>query len=408
MRIRKSVGSLLCTLLLAQPACSEAADSLRAREIHDKLLVLDTHLDAPANFGRPGWDIMQRHEYATDFTQLDYPRMVAGGLDGGFWAIYTPQGPRTEAGHQAARDAALIRAVEIREMVAAHREQFEIALNAQDAARIAKEDKRVVYMSIENGYPIGHDLSLLKTFYELGVRLFGPVHFRNNELGDSSTDTPQWQGLSPLGKQVVGEANRLGIVLDASHASDQVLDQLIELSTTPVVLSHSGCKAVYNHPRNIDDGRLRKLAAAGGVIQINSYSEYLIPVAVSPERRKALADLTEKYADTSTLTAEKIAAAAKERQAIDAKYPVTQATFEDFMRHLLHALKVVGPEHVGIGPDWDGGGGVVGMADIADLPKITARLLEAGYSEKDLGNIWSGNVLRVLRKAEDQRDAQRP
>jgi membrane dipeptidase len=286
-------------------------------------------------------------------------------------------------------------------MVARHADRFELALTADDAQRIEKAGKRVVYLSIENGYPIGKDLSLLQMFYDLGIRMVGPVHFANNDLGDSSTDPkgPEWHGLSPLGKQVVAEANRLGIVLDASHASDDVLDQMIALSRTPIVLSHSGCKAINDHPRNVDDERLRKLAAAGGVIQINSM--YVIPVFKHPEYEKEVAALEARYGRMYALTPDKVAEFARERSALDEKYGVPRATFEDFERHLLHALKVVGPEHVGIGADWDGGGGVDGMSDIAAVPKITEVLLAAGYSEDDLQKIWGGNVLRVLRLAQE-------
>ena len=257
--------------------------------VHEQLLTLDTHLDTPGNFA-PDWDIMQRHVYAEDLSQVDFPRMQQGGLDGGFWAIYTPQGPRTPEGNRSARSAALQTAVVIREMVARNHDQFELALRADDAAAIALRGKRVVYLSIENSYPLGQDISLLQDFYALGVRMLGPVHFLNNDLADSSTDPKgkEWNGLSPLGKQLVAEANRLGVVLDASHASDDVFDQLLALSKTPIMLTHSGCKAVFDHPRNLDDERLRKLAAAGGVIQINSLSDYLIASPPNPERKAAL------------------------------------------------------------------------------------------------------------------------
>jgi membrane dipeptidase len=253
-----------------------AETAASARAIHEGLLTLDTHLDTPANFGRPGWDILDRHDAAKDGSQIDYPRMVEGGLDGGFFAIYTPQGPRTPEATRAARDAALIRGVEIREMVAKHGDKFALALKADDAATIAAQGKRVVFMSIENSYPIDGDVTLLSAFYAMGVRISGLAHFKNNDMADSSTDKPEWHGLSPLGKQFVAEANRLGVVLDGSHSSDDVLDQLIALSKTPVILTHSGCKAVFDHPRNIDDTRLKALADSGGVIQVDAYSSYLI------------------------------------------------------------------------------------------------------------------------------------
>jgi len=392
---------LLAASILALVLPSAIAQAQSAQTVHDGLLTLDTHLDTPANFARPGWDIMDRHK-VSDRSQVDYPRMVEGGLKGGFFAIYTPQGPRTPEGDRAARDAALIRAMEIREMVAKHGDHFELALKADDAARINAEGKRIVFMSIENSYPLEGDLSLMETFQKLGVRLIGPVHFKDNDLGDSATDKPEWHGLSPLGQRFVAEANRLGLVLDASHASDDVLDQMMALSKTPVILSHSGCKAVFDNPRNIDDARLRALAASGGVIQINSLSAYLIPTPKNPERDAAMAALMKK-AEGGQLTAEQRGALEAEFAAIEAKYPQTKATFDDFMQHLLHALSVAGVDHVGIGADMDGGGGVTGMEDVSGYPKITAALLAAGYTRDDLAKIWGGNVLRVMKQAEAYR-----
>jgi membrane dipeptidase len=394
----KRVLLLLLALALA-PALSAADD---ARAIHERLLTFDTHLDSPSSLRRPGWSIMDRHSVDDDGTQVDQPRMVEGGLDGGFWVIYVGQGPRTPEGHAAARDNALQIAVRIHEMVAANPKYFALATKADDAAVIAATGKRIVYMSMENAYPIGHDITLVKTFYDLGVRMLSTVHFANNDLADSATDTngKEWNGLSPLGKKVVAECNRLGIILDASHASDDVFDQLIALSKTPIILSHSGSKAINDHPRNIDDARMKKLAASGGVIQMNSLSGYLIPTPPNPERNKATQILTAKYSGRDNLTAAQQAEYRNERREIDKKFPVPIATFDDFMKHVLHTLKVVGPEHVGFGADWDGGGGVTGMEDVASYYKITARLLAEGYSEADCANMWSGNTLRLLRAAE--------
>jgi len=195
--------------------------------------------------------------------------------------------------------------------------------------------------------------------------------------------------------------NRLGIVPDASHSSDQVLDDLLALSTSPVLLTHSGCKAVYDHPRNIDDEHLKALAAKGGVIQMNAYGGYLRAIKPNPQRQEAMKALLGQLREDAKLSSEQRAALLAKRHEIDRLYPETErATFDDFMAHMLHALKVVGPDHVGIGLDWDGGGGVVGLEDVVDLPRITAALLKAGYSEADVQKIWSGNVLRVLAAAE--------
>jgi membrane dipeptidase len=166
----------------------------------------------------------------------------------------------------------------------------------------------------------------------------GPVHFTNNDLGDSATDPagPEWHGLSPLGKAFVAECNRLGIVPDASHASDDVFDQMLALSTTPIILSHSGARAVFDHPRNIDDARIKRLAAAGGVIQINSYSEYLVTTPPNPAREAALRALTAKYGPFRALPPERLKSYVAERHAIEAQYPVPRARFADFMAQILH------------------------------------------------------------------------
>jgi membrane dipeptidase len=395
----------LGALVLSGPA-DAASPSVLSRQIHERLIVLDTHLDTPALLARPGWDIMEEHSFDGDRSQVDFPRMVDGGLDGGFWALFTPQGPRRPEGYAAARERALQIAQRIHDMVEKNDRQFEFATTAADAERIARARKRIVYQSIENAYPLGLDAKELKTFYDLGVRMVGLVHFTNNDFGDSATDPkgPEWHGLSPLGRGLVREANRLGVILDASHASDAVLSQLIDLSKTPVILSHSGSRVVHNHPRNIDDELLKKLAVAGGLIQINSLSDYMIDVPANPERDEALKQLRTRFGATMTeVQATEFAAARRE---VDTRYPVPTATVDDFMRHLLYALYVVGPDHVGIGADWDGGGGVTGMWEVSALPQVTTRLLAAGYTEADLKKIWGGNVLRLLQAAEDYAQKQ--
>ncbi len=374
--------------------------SAEAAALHERILVLDSHLDTPMNLARPDWDIQRDYASWRGFSQVDLPRMKRGGLDGGFWAIYTGQGDRSPASNLDARDHGLVRLAQIREMVAANPEHFALAYSAEDAGRIAAAGKRVVYISMENASPLAQDPSLLRTYHQLGLRMLGITHVRSNEFGDSSNTPPEWQGLSPAGRALVEEANRLGIVLDASHASDAVFDQLLELSRAPIVLSHSGAKALYDHPRNIDDARIRKLAAKGGVLQVNAYGGYLVPVEESAERRKALEELESRMGDYDTLDEAGVQAWLAASDAIDARYPVRLATFDDYMRHLLHILKVAGVEHVGIGADWDGGGGVVGLEDVSDLPRITQALLDAGYSEQDIAAIWGGNLLRVLREAQ--------
>jgi membrane dipeptidase len=394
------LGLGLAAIMATTAGAKQPVSEREARAIHEAILTLDTHLDTPAVVARPGFDILKAHDWKAAFAQVDVPRMKEGGLDGGFWVIYTAQGARTPEALNKARDAGLLRAVVIREMLARSPDVFGLALKADDAAPIAAQGKRVVFMSIENSYPLGKDLSLMATYYKLGVRMIGPVHFANNDFADSSTDKVEWGGLSPIGKEFVAEANRLGMIIDQSHASDQVLDQMLELSSAPIIASHSGCKAVYDHPRNLDDARLKALAAKGGVIQMNAFGSYLKALPQSDERKAALAELAKAYPNPSTLPPAKLDELRKARLALDATYPENRATFDDFMAHLLHAIRLIGVDHVGIGLDWDGGGGVVGLEDASKVWKITQALLAEGYSKQDIEKIWSGNVLRVMREVE--------
>ena len=389
---------LLPVFVLLLAGAGPASDT--ARKVHESLLVLDTHFDTPANLGRPGWSIMDRHSVAIDGDQVDVPRMIEGGVDGGFFAIFTAQGPRTSEGDRAARDFALVRAVQIREMAAAHPDVFRFVTTAAGAQAATAAGKRFVFMSMENGYPFEGDLSLMSGFHRLGVVMMGAAHFRNNDLADSATDTPEWHGLSPKGRAFVAEANRLGIVLDASHSSDDTLRQMIALSKAPIILSHSGVKTVFDHPRNVSDDDLRALAAKGGVIQINAYSGYMIAQPHIPERDAALKALGAKFESSGTMSADARRALVAERKAIDRRWPVPRATFDDVMKHLLHAIAVVGIDHVGISGDFDGGGGVDGFDDITDYPKITAALLASGYRPTDVAKVWGGNALRVLEQAQ--------
>lgn len=392
-------------LALASPSAAQMPVSPADRLFHEQMLTLDTHLDTPALFVRPGWDFSDYHDYAWDGSQVDIPRMEVGGLDGGFFVIYTGQGPLTPEGYAAARETALLRAASIQRVVAANSDKLGLATTADDAARLQREGKRIVYQSIENSYPLGTDVSLLRTFHQLGVRMAGPVHNGSNQFSDSARPRPGdpvHGGLSPLGRQWLAEANRLGMVIDGSHASDAAIEQMIQLSKTPIILSHHGPKAVFDHPRNIDDDLMRKLARSGGVMQMNTL--FLVPTD-SSEARDAIDERQGNWEELSP---------AERRQLIDdrtrvlAREPFRFATFEQYMQALLHAVRVMGVDHVGIGADWDGGGGLVEMPDIVPLPMITARLRKEGFSDADIEKIWSGNTLRLLRQAETYAASVRP
>lgn len=381
---------------VANTATSDVGDT--PAQVHARLLTLDSHLDTPVLFERPGWSFAARHDFDTDRSQVDLPRMDAG-LDGGFFVIYTPQGPLTPAGYAAALRAATRRADALGLTLVTFRDRIGLATVAEDAAALDRAGRRVAYLSIENSYPLGDDVASmrinLRRFHARGVRMAGPVHSRNNQFADAATDTPRWNGLSPLGRAWVAEMNRLGLVIDGSHASDAALDQMIALSKSPVVLSHSGPRALFDHPRNVSDAAMRRLAASGGVMQINSV--FLVPLASTP-RVDAL--LARGGGLEGQSPAQQAATLAAVRALHAGPEPYTTATFDMFMASLLHALDVMGVDHVGLGADWDGGGGAAGMMDVAALSRVTERLLAAGYVEADLQKIWSGNLLRLVSRAE--------
>lgn len=393
-----------CTAQVAAPA-DPAADTpalTPVEALHQGFMVLDSHLDTPANFHTEEYTFSKRGDFDVDGTQVDLPRMNEGGLDGGFWVIFTVQGPLDDASLNAARTAALLRQMSIRELAAKYPGDVELAFTADDADRIFADGKKIVFQSMENAYPIGNSVSLLETFYVGGLRMISPVHFRNNQFADSATDVNTvFGGLSPLGEELVREANRLGLMLDGSHASEDTVWDMLAISTTPLVLSHSGPKGVYDHPRNLSDKLLKAVADKGGVVQVNAYGSYLEELVATPERLAALAELEARFGtDPSALTPEQVEEYKAARKTLDKAFPAPRSTFEKFKEHMLYMLELVGPEHVGMGADWDGGGGVDGMKDVADLPKVTAMLLEAGYSEEDIAKIWGGNLQRLMREVE--------
>ncbi len=395
-------------------ACGEAATESEAStenmfesSLHSSLLTLDAHLDTPALFHRDSYDFSVRGSYYEDRTNADLPRLREGQLDGGFWVIYTAPGPLNKAAYIEARTSALLRQMSIRELAAKYENEVELAFVADDAERIHNAGKIVVFQSMENAYPMGEDLSLLEVFYTGGLRMLGLVHFRANQFADSSTDEPIHGGLSELGKALVKEANRLGMIVDASHASDDALRDMMAVSTTPVILSHSGPDGVYEHARNVPDDLLIQLAESGGVVHVNAFPGYLEELTPSPERAAALAMLSEKYgADYFAMSETQKAAYNAERAILDKEIPAPRSSFETYKEHLLYIIELVGVDHVGIGADWDGGGGVDGMSDVTMVPKITQALVDAGYSEGDIAKIWSGNVLRLLRDVETARTAE--
>ena len=378
--------------------------STLAAQVHERLFTIDTHCDTPTAFlMKPGWDFGTRHQLAIDGSQCDLPRLKAGGMDAMVFAVYVGQAARTPPAFALVHDFAL-RCLDrtcrvLRENAAA----CELALSAADARRLKAAGKRAIFLSLENAYSLGRDAGNVEKFFRLGVRMIGLTHMLNNDVADSSTDPrgAEWGGLSPLGREIVSECNRLGVVIDASHASDATVLELLEYSRSPIMLSHSDCRAVCDHPRNIGDEILRALAAQGGVIQINALPVSLVN-APAAGRNAAIAAVLMHYRNAIP-TAGVLVAANDDFERACALHPNPHVTLADLVRHVEHAADVVGVEHVGIGCDFDGGGVVFdGLQDVSDYPNLTHALLERGWSEPELGKFWGTNTLRVFERCEER------
>ncbi|WP_234736596.1 dipeptidase [Tellurirhabdus bombi] len=369
-----------------------------AHLLHQRILTLDTHADAPISMQKDDFDIGVRHDRLKDESQIDFPRMKEGGMDAMFFAVYLAQGPRTAAGHAKAKADALDIFDRIHKALKKHPDQAELATTPADAYRLQKAGKRAIFIGMENGYPVGEDLSLLKKYYDLGCRYITLSHFANNVICDSATDPdgPLHNGLSAFGKDVVREMNRLGMLIDVSHVSDKSFYDILALSKAPVIASHSNARALCDFPRNMTDDMIKALAAKGGVIQVNFVSDYLRKP--SDQHRQALTTIrmaTVGKAVTPALEARQKA----QTDSVAQRYAHERATLADIVNHIDHIVKLVGIDHVGIGSDFDGGGGVNGLEDVTQIENLTRELLKRGYNEKDIAKIWGGNLLRVLSQA---------
>jgi membrane dipeptidase len=281
-----------------------------------------------------------------------------------------------------------------------HPEIAGLALTPDDACRLKDEGRLAIYIGLENGYPLGRDLSLVRKYYDLGARYITLSHSRNNDICDSSTDPagPEHGGLSDFGREVVRKMNDIGMIIDVSHISDDAFYDVIEISRAPVIASHSNARAICNHPRNLDDDMILALRDNGGVIHVCVLSSYVRTPDPDPERSAALQVVRDKYNNFIDLSGEEMEEASEEWAMVNEKYPRQLATVADLVDHIDHIVKLAGIDHVGIGTDFDGGGGLADCRDVSELGNITLELVKRGYSEADIEKIWSGNFMRVFRE----------
>ena len=421
MTIRRPV-LLPLLLALATTTCAPGADApaaeeteeemtARAREIHDRVITLDTHDDiGTANF-------TAERNYTMDLsTQVTLPKMEAGGLDVAWFVVFTGQGPHTDEGYAAAYENA------IDKFDAIHRlaeeiapDRIELALSSDDVRRIVASGKKVAMIGVENAYPLGTDISRVEEFHARGARYMSLAHTGPSQLSDAHGEADNFlhNGLSDMGREAIAEMNRLGIMIDISHPSKPSIMQTLELTRAPVVASHSAARALSDVSRNLDDEQLRAVAENGGVVQTvalrgfvsttknAAHSEAMgaIQAEIAAERgfelldRAAIRALPDDRRDGYRRRVNRLRMAAAERLGEDGPADVSVA---DFVDHIDYMVNLIGLEHVGISSDFDGGGGVAGWDDASETFGVTLELVRRGYTEEEIGMLWSGNLLRVL------------
>jgi membrane dipeptidase len=399
-----SIGLLFSSLLFS---VDEAKLVKKALRIHQRVFTVDTHCDTPFKLLEKGWDIGAYHQPGLDDSGCqDLPRMKAGGLDASFFAVFVGQGKRTPEGHAKAKDKAVAILDAMDAMFAKYPGLCALALTPRDAKALEKEGKRAIFIGMENGYPLGHDIALLDYFYKRGVRYVTLAHTSDNDICDSATDRrdPEDRGLSDWGRQVVRRMNELGIMVDVSHISDRSFFDVLQLSSAPVLASHSCARAVADNPRNLSDEMLKALAKNGGVIQLCILDDYVKKPPSDPAREKAFKELLEKeqaLGGWDNIGDQAIKdGLEKEYHALYRRFPSPPVYVKDAVDHIDHIVKLIGIDHVGIGTDFDGGGGLADCSDVTQLKNITIELVRRGYSEKAIAKIWGGNAMRVLQQVE--------
>ena len=413
------VATALLSLHTPLPAQGRAAGTAdadlvsRARAIHQRVIALDTHNDiSPANF------TAERNYTQRLSTQVNLPKMEAGGLDASFFIVYVGQDDDfTPEAYRRVYDEAIAKFQAIHRLVdSIAPDRIGLATTAADVRRIAASGRKVALIGVENGYPLGEDITRLEEFYDLGARYLSLAHNGHSQLSDSNTGERdgvwKWNGLSPFGKEVVAELNRVGIMIDVSHPSKASMMQTVALSRAPIIASHSAVRALCDHSRNLDDEQLLAIKRNGGVVQVVAFNAYVkTPPPPSPERAAAIAALRQEFGlpaqgggrgAMAALTPER-RTAYRERMAklVEEFPPPPRATVADFVDHIDYAVKLIGIDHVGISSDFDGGGGVEGWNDASETFNVTLELVRRRYTEEQIGKLWSGNLLRVMDEVQN-------
>jgi len=362
----------------------------RARKLMAEAVGIDSHIDTIQRV-MMGEDLGQRH----DSGHVDFPRLREGEMHAPFFAFWVPvffQGAEAVRRTLDLRDA-------MQSVLDKYKDQIELATTAADIERIVKAHKISAFLTIEGGHTIDDDVRVLRMYYRLGIRSMTLTHARNTNWADSSSDTPAHNGLTDFGKEVVREMNRLGMIVDLAHVSDQTFYDVLAVTTKPVIVSHSSMRAISNVPRNVSDEMVRALANNGGVVGINFGMGF-----INPKDADKLKSATNTEAEAPSLTGKALDAyAAENAQELFAKRVSVVATVEDVADHVDHAVKIAGIDHVGIGSDFDGIAATAnGLEDVSKMPALIAVLLKRGYAESDLKKILGDNVLRVVREVTGQ------
>ena len=426
--VHRSLLSAGVMLAIAHPLQAQQpvdpAILAKARDIHAKVFSVDTHVDInPGNFTTTGPNYTQK----LPRTQVDLVKMEEGGLSGAFLIVYVGQSAQLDSAEFARANASALEKFDaihrLTEQLAPNR--AELALTADDARRIHSSGKRAIFIGVENGFPIGADITNVKKFYDRGGRYMSLAHNGHSQLSDSNTGERDgvWlhNGLSPLGRQVIVEMNRLGMMIDVSHPSKASMLQTVALSKAPIIGSHSGVRAICNHSRNMDDEQLDAMKKNRGVIQLVAFNGYVKcdpkrDVPREQARAAAMEELRNEYgiavagaggrgalqaAIQELPEAKRNEYLARQEDITARRYPSDpSATVKDFVDHIDYVVKRIGIDHAGISSDFDGGGGVDGWRNASESLNVTVELVKRGYTEQQIAKIWGGNLLRVMKDVE--------